>query len=336
MRKFALVPLLLVACGSEEPAPAVEKAWNWKAGGVQAATVLPGGEIFAAVAGAEGASAEGIFLSADGKPTETVALDCAGCGGLVPSQPLVVGGQAFFGSAEPGGPLLRIEPENRRVRELPIENPRNLVTGPLRIDGRYAAAMTNGTQMLVPGGALVEVSDVGMVTEIHRPAGGEAAFLSVRAIAHAFDEVYVYINDSGYLGRWDAADNSFGTIPFPATRIAGGDGFTIAAVGEEGRIELHELQDLEEGVLGPVFGHEVELAVSPQARRIVVGVTSRPFETPAPEGVPAPNTVLVLDGSGEVLGEEKMPGEIRSVSLSPDGGRAVVAHAAGVTAFDLR
>jgi len=324
MRKLLLVPLLIaaVACGGGEEDPPVERTFRWDASAgttVTAAALLPGGEI---LVGLDGDAREVRFLSPAGGELSSSAV------AVRAAQPLVVGEYAFFGDEAGGGPLYRIEPATRRVREMELENPRGLPLGSFLVDGRYGTAMHDEAQMLLPGNGLVQISNTAILTAIHpTPA--------LRAVAHVRDDIYTFIDEAGELGGWRKGDGDWTAFDLPVARIAGGDGFTVLGLEEAGQIELY-LYDDPIRPLGHAFVHQLELAVAPAAQRLIVGVRDHPIDAPAAIEAPAPRTALVLDGAGKVLGSVETPAPITAVHIAPDGKRALVAHERGVIGLDVR
>ncbi len=338
MRKFALpLVLLTAACGAEEVEP-VSRAWSWDApAGEQVTSValLHSGETFV---GLTGTTPQGVFLSPDGKELHTVDIAplCDECGLVVPAKPLLLAEHALMGSTAAGGPLLRVEPGSRTIRHMPLQNPRGLPSGEIVVDGRYGAAF-NGSEALVPGSAIVQLSVEGILTATH-PTG------PVRAVAHVKDDVYAYLQPAGILSTWRSSDNAIEVGTATATRLAGSAPLTVAALVDGGTLRLHGVGDGFRPI-GPLFAHDVELAVASSAGRIAVGVTETALEAPPPDpegeepdaaDAPAPRTVLVLDEAGKTVGSFEAPAPIRGLDISGDGEWLFIAHERGVTALNVR
>ena len=330
--RWPLVPLLLLllaACGSEEKEP-VSRSWSWEAPkGTHATSValLQNGDVFVGLAGEDGAQV--VFLAQSGEELATVDLGdlCDGCGEIVPTKPLVVGDYAMFGGETPGrGPLLRAEPARHRVRHMPIENPLGLDTGDMLFDGR-ASAPFGTNQLLVPGGALVQISVEGIASATH-PTG------AVRAVAHAGADLFAILTADGGVATWRPSDNAIEPRNATAIRLAGAAPLTVAAVVEkDGAVRLRRFEEPLEP-FGPTFAHAVELAVAPGAGRVAVGVRDDALvATEAPGEAPAPRSVLVLDRSGKAVGRAQAPAPIVGIDVSGDGELVLVAHEAGVTAL---
>ena len=326
-RAILLLPLLLAACGAADPKP-VERAFSWRVDEgerVTGAVALPGGGYYVNV---QGEAPRGVFFSDTGRAVG-VAL-YALCDGCVAAQPLVVGDAAFFGPAEGGEPIFTVDPAKRRVQPLLLQNPRGLPIGAFFLDGARAAAGANGGQMLLPGDRLLELSVEGIAIENHpTPA--------IRAVAHAQDDIYAFLSDTGSLGGFRDGDRAVTDFGLPAAALAGGDGFTVVGLVEAGTLGLRLYRDLETE-LAAGFHHHVALAVAPAAGVVLVGVLEQALDGAPADEKPThpPGTILFLDGAGRRLGRHRASSPIVAVHLDASGERAIVAHEHGIHAFDLR
>lgn len=331
MRRLVLPLLLLAACGSEEEKPA-EKSWSWSVPDAEAqhatsVALLPNGEIFVGVAGP---SAEAVFLSQSGEELATFDIGalCDRCVGVSPAKPLLGSDRAIVGDVIADGPLFRVEPEARKLRQLVVDNPLGLEVGGMVFDARRAAAI-GPTQFLVPGNSLLQISIEGVVS-------GTAPTGRVRAVANVAADLYAFIDGDGDLATWRPSDNVIEERSVKAQQLAGAAPLTVVTVEVEGGVQLYRIADRLEP-LGPVFANEVELAVAPDAGRIVVGVAADPAtEGPVVEDAPSPGTVLVLDANGSTVAKVESPAPVRGLEISADGRFLLVAHDQGVATFTLR
>jgi hypothetical protein len=199
----------------------------------------------------------------------------------------------------------------------------------MRFDGRDAAAL-GATQVLTPSSTIVQVSIEGMIS-------GTAPTGPVRALAHVDGDQYAILRGDGSVALWRRGDNSVEDRTLTAVRLAGFSPLTVAAARVDTGLQIHRFGERIEP-FGPVFAHEVELAVAPQAGRIAVGVTEQALDLPVeelPEAPPAPRTVLVLDPAGKTVGSFRAKSPITGVEISADGRFVLVAHEGGVVGAEV-